>query len=284
MERETDWIRMWRELVEAHQQSWQRRMAETGPDVWVTRARAFHAGSVRRWLTSDSSRALIATTLAALPGATALDIGAGSGMWAAFMAGRARAVTAVEPSSAMIEVMRDHLAGEQVGNVTVVQGTWPETEVEPHDVSLCSHAMYGTPDLPAFIRSMVRATRRTCFLLMRAPTADGIMAEAARHVWGHPHDSANFHVAYNVLLQMGICANVLMEDTGLWDPWSSPSLDAALADLKERFGLGASTEHDAFLADLLRRRLVPSEGCYLWPRGVRSELVYWDVERERPGT
>jgi SAM-dependent methyltransferase len=281
MGRETDWIGLWRELVEVGERDWQKQVADGGPDVWATKARDFHARTVARWQAPDSSRDLVAATLRAHPGCTALDIGAGTGKWAAFLARSARRVTAVEPSNGMIGVMREHLAAEGVTNVAIVQGGWPDAAVEPHDFTLCSHAMYGCPDLPGFIRRMVQCTRRVCFLLMRAPTADGIMAAAARRVWGHPHDSPNFQVAYNVLLQMGICADVRMEDTGLWEPWSSPSLEEALAELRRRFDLGDRREHDAFLADLLHRHLTPAEGRCLWPPGVRSALVYWDVNRER---
>ena len=281
MNRETDWIGLWRELVEARGRSLRGISAESGEDVWSAKAREFHAATLRRWRTPDSSRNLIGAALDASPGATVLDIGAGTGAWAAFLARRAQSVTAVEPSAAMIEVMEEHLAAEGVSNVRILRRAWPEVSVEPHDFALCSQAMYGHPDLPAFVRRMAQATRRVCFLLMRAPTADGVMAEAARRVWGHPHDSPNFQVAYNVLLQMGICANVLMEDTGLWDPWTSPSLEAALDDLRRRFGLGATSEHDTFLADLVRRHLRFVDGRYEWPRGVRSALVYWDVSRER---
>jgi hypothetical protein len=37
--------------------------------------------------------------------------------------------------------------------------------------------------------------------------------------------------------------------------------------------------HDVFLQDLLRRNLTLKDGKYLWPRGIRSALVYWDVNR-----
>ncbi len=161
-------------------------------------------------------------------------------------------------------------------NVDVVQGAWPAAEVPAHDFSLCSHGMYSSPDLPAFVERMEQVTRRTCFLVLRAPSAHGVMAEAARRAWGHPYDSPNFQVAYNVLLQMGIRANVLFEQTGSWDPWTSASLDDALADVKRRLRL-QTTEHDAFLADLLRRRLTEENGRLVWPRDTRSALVYWQA-------
>ena len=105
------------------------------------------------------------------------------------------------------------------------------------------------------------------------------MAEAATRIWGHPYDSPNFQVAYNVLLQMGIFPNVLMENTGLWKPWVSASLEDALSEMKRRFGLGPVGEYDDFLMELLRRRLTFEAGQYVWPRSVRSALVYWNVDR-----
>jgi hypothetical protein len=36
-------------------------------------------------------------------------------------------------------------------------------------------------------------------------------------------------------------------------------------------------EHDAYLKDLLQRRLTLKDGLYIWPPDVRSALVYWNV-------
>jgi hypothetical protein len=76
---------------------------------------------------------------------------------------------------------------------------------------------------------------------------------------------------------MGILPNVMMADTGLWDPWISNSLEEALDEIKCRFGLGPVNKYDDFLADLIRRRLIAVNGHYMWPRGIRSALIYWDV-------
>jgi SAM-dependent methyltransferase len=262
-------------LVEAKSRSRKRRAAaEPQTDVWYGKAREFDEAIKRRWTRPDSSRDFL---MSQLVNATVLDVGAGTGAWAVLLAPRVRKVTAVEPSSAMIEVMRENLAAEGHTNVEIVQGAWPDVVVEPHDFSLCSHAMYGYPDFPAFIRRMVASTRCVCFLLMRAPGVDSIWAEAARHIWGQPHDSPNFTIAYNILLQMGIYPHVLMENTGLWFSRSSESLEEALNIVKRRFGLDGMAEHDDFLVDLLHRRLTYQDGQYAWPHEVRSALVYWTV-------
>jgi len=276
VEKMTDWITLWRELVEAQSKGWHKKA--DSDDHWHEKARGFDRLVKERWAAGpDSSREFVVAQLEAHPGSTVLDIGAGTGAWTVLMAHHARRVTVVEPSEAMIEVLKENLAAEGVANVEIVQGAWPEAEVEPHDFALCSHAMYGCPDFPAFVGQMVEATRRTCFLVLRAPIKGSVMVEAAMRVWGQPHDSPNFQVAYNALLQMGLFPNVLIEDTGLWDPWTHDSFEEALTETKRRLGLAEKSEHDEFLAELLGKRLVCENGQWVWPRSVRSALVYWET-------
>ena len=265
----TDWIRLWRELVEATSEREKDGAGKVERGV---------RGLNRRWAKADSTQDFIVAQLDATPGATLLDIGAGTGRWAILLSRHAHAITAVDSSPKMIQAMRENLHAENIGNVQVIEGTWPQVQIEPHDFSLCSHGMYGSVDLSAFVQCMMQATRRTCFMLMRATTPDGIMAEAATHIWGHPYDSPNFQVAFNALLQMGIFPNVLMANTGLWEPWTSASLEAALVEIKRRFGLSQISEHDDFLLELLRRRLTWADGQYVWTLGVRSALIYWNVD------
>ncbi len=276
MEKVTDWAALWRQLAETrYWRGYNRPEARNQVQAWRERAREYDARIQRRWSQPDSTRDLI---LSRVDGdTTVLDIGAGTGRWAILLARHVRRVTAVEPAPAMVRVMTENLVQEGIENVQVIQGSWPNVQVGPHDVSLCAHGMYSSPDLPAFVRAMVQVTRRSCYLLLRAPTASSVMAEIARHIWGQPHASPNFTVAYNVLLDMGIHANVLMEDSGLWQPETHASLDEALSEVKRRFGLDESAEYDGYLRKMLARRLVLQDGRYVWPREMRSALVYWDV-------
>jgi len=275
MEKITDWNALWKELVELHNADRsKRRDSGEEKDPWINRARRFHEGVRARWRQDDSSRDFILSRVDA--DSTVLDIGAGTGAWSMLLARHVRRVTSVDPSESMLSVLRENMAAENAANVSIKQGAWPDVEVEPHDFSLCSHAMYGCPDLEAFIRGMEKHTRQTCFLLLRAPDGDCVQSEAARHLWGQPIDSPNFIVAYNVLMQMGIYANVLMENTGYWKPRVSPDLEAALERLKRELYLYGVDEHDGFLLDLLRRKLSHQGGVYVWPKEVCSALVYWE--------
>ncbi len=276
MEKITDWNSLWRELVEIKARNRDKKFgAEPPADIWQDRAYKFRESVKRRWARPDSSRDFILSRID--QDSTVLDIGAGTGAWTVLLAGRAKLVTAIEPSGSMIEVMRESLSAEKITNVSIIQGSWPGISIEPHDFSLCSHAMYANPDLAAFIRHMDACTRRTCFLLLRAPMLNGVRAEAAQRIWGQPLDSPNFTIAYNVLIQIGIYANVLMEDTGLWKPRTSSSLEEALSNMKRFFGLDDSSEYDNYLMELLQRRLTWKDGKYIWPPEVRSALVYWQA-------
>ena len=137
---------------------------------------------------------------------------------------------------------------------------------------------YGFPDFAAFVGSIESVTRRLCVLIMRAPIPEDLLCIAARHIWGLPYDSPNFQVAYNALLQSGRFPSVLIENTGLWDPWTSASLEEALDMAERRLGLQPNSGYGSFLRDLLARHLVYKNGCLVWPQSMRTALIYWNVD------
>ncbi len=278
MERMPDWIKLWKELVERQDRFRnQDKKPKKGKDQWKDRAKGFDAKVKERWSRPDPHRDFIVSRLSSYPGATVLDIGAGTGSWSILMSKAVRMVTAIEPSAGMREVLRENLEKEGIQNVEISEGSWPGIHVPPHDFSLASHSAYMYPDLPGFIRAMTEATSRTCFMLFRAPDRNGLMARAAIHIWGQPNDSPNFQVAYNAMLQMGMFPNVLMEDKGLWPPWTNDSFNGALDEFRARFGVAEGTAQDVYLRELLKNRLKEVNGRYVWPVEVRTALVYWDV-------
>jgi len=174
--------------------------------------------------------------------------------------------------------LRANLAREGIGNVTIVQDRWPHARVEAHDFVFCAHAMYESPDVVAFLQKMTASARRMCFFLIRAPAPDSLMAEAAQTVWGQPHDLPSFAIAYNVLLQMGVYADVRMEEGSQWLPSTSRTVAEAVGEVKSKLGLAAAdTSFDAYLENLASRRLVKRDGHFEWPGQMRSALIYWAV-------
>ena len=280
MQKATDWLALWRELSEVQETVFKSTGEKDSDDIWHRRAAHFDTQLKKRWAHPDSSRNFVTTQLRSNPEWTVLDIGGGTGAWACIMSQYCRRITVVEPSPAMIRVMRQNLAAAKIRNVDILEAEWPNVRFDKYDMVFCSHAMYGFPDFEAFIRSIEAVSRHLCILILRAPDPEDLMSIAAAHIWGQPYDSPDYQVAFNALLQIGIFPNVLMEDTGLWDPWTSASIEEAFTEAKRRLRLPDKSEHDDYLRDLLERNLTPRDGKLYWPRGIRSALVYWSVNRQ----
>jgi 2-polyprenyl-3-methyl-5-hydroxy-6-metoxy-1,4-benzoquinol methylase len=259
-----DWLQIWRELVidTAHT-----------PDGELIKRYKKHA--VQKTERPDSHLEFILNILD--PACTVLDIGAGSGRWTVPLAGKSCSVTAVEPSEEMAAMLRQNLQAAGLANVPIVRSTWEEAEVDVHDVSVCAHAMYSSPDLAAFVRKMEKYTRRACYLAMRMPPADGIMGELSYTIYGRQHDSANAIIAYNALYSLGIYCNVLVENEIY--RWTDSSLEEAFLRAKRRLNLESNNNFDGLIRDTLARRLQFAGNRYVWPDGMRSLLLWWKVGR-----
>jgi SAM-dependent methyltransferase len=149
---ETDWAAAWRDLVEA-------RAAFSGPRTgyWDRRASTYAASMTRR---RDGVLEFLEQWMSTT--GTLIDVGAGTGRFAAPLADRLEWVTAVEPSEGMRALIphRD--------NMTVIASGWEEAEVAPADFVLCSHVVYGVADVVPFLRKLEAAARRRVFVVLRA--------------------------------------------------------------------------------------------------------------------
>ena len=262
----TDWLGLWRELVEAS-------IAFGDPGSsgrHGQRTRSRKPGSKR----SDPLVELVASFLTSE--CTVIDIGAATGRWTIPLARVAKAVTAVEPGSESVAVLRDRADQAGLGNIQIVAANWEECDLSAHDVVINSHAMYGTADLAGLVESMQLRARQTCCLAMRVVSQDGIMGELSQHIHGLLHDSANFQIGYNALLQMGIYANVRIEP--VVRHWQDTSLAEAHARAKRHLRLQPDDPaHDDLIHDCLSRRLRLQEGSHVWPDWMRSGLMWWQV-------
>lgn len=272
-----DWSRIWSDLVSISNRRREQKLADGIEDRWHRDVRAFHQRVIRRWQTPDSSRQFVRHSLQQFPHSTLLDIGAGSGSWSCMLAKDASSVTALDISAQMLDFCQLQIEEAGLKNVKTVVGAWPDTPVEAHDISLCSHAMYGSPDLKSFVGAIEAVTCKRIILLMRAPLLTGMMAQAAQLVFGHPYDSPNYQVAFNILLEMGIFPNVIMEDGDLWQPWRSDSFQASLQEMKNRLGVAETTRYDTQFSELLSQHLRQEGEEWVWPAEIRTACVYWDM-------
>ncbi|MDD5083300.1 MAG: class I SAM-dependent methyltransferase [Dehalococcoidales bacterium] len=256
-----DWLDFWRELV-------------------IANSHTVDSGLVHRYVSHARKRSerpdpLLGFVLQGMDNQTTIvDIGAGTGRWAIPLARVGREVTAVEPSGAMADILRGNLASAGVGNVTIIPCSWEEAIVRPHDIVVCSHAMYASPDFGAFVRKMEQCARKTCYLAIRLPAVDGILGELSLAIYGHRHDSPNAIIAYNALYTMGIYANALVENNIY--RWTNTTLEEAFDRAKRHLHLESSDAHDTLIRDTLARRLRLVDNTYIWPDGMRSVLLWWD--------
>jgi SAM-dependent methyltransferase len=257
---ETDWFALWRELVFA---------SSSSPDSELIKRYQKHARK-----RSERPDALLDSVLKTVDGDTSVvDIGAGSGRWTIPLALKAKTVTAVEPSREMLEILRENVQAAKLRNVRVVQSTWENAVVEPHDIVLCAHAMYSSPDLLAFVKKMEQNAGQTCYLDLRLPPADGILGALSLVIYGRRHDSPNAVIAYNALYSAGIYANIIVEDNIFH--WENSTVDEAFIRAKRHLKVENSDTFDQLIRDTLTQRLVCSNGSYTWPDGMRSALLWW---------
>jgi len=274
-----DWVELWRTLSRVGNTRREKKLEKGVKDRWHNHAESFNLRVYERWEQRDSSQQFVLQTLEEIPQASVLDVGAGTGTWTILLAPHAKAVTALDSSPAMLSFCKKEVQNAGFENVSFVQGFWPEIadEVPVHDITLCSHAMYGCTDLISFIQAIQKKTLKRIILLLRAPSQNGVMAQAARIVWGHPYDSPNFQIAFQILLELGIYPNVVMENTNLWKQWRNQSLDEALQEMKGRLGLFDDSYFDQQLMNLLTANLINEGDEWIWPPEIRTALVWWDV-------
>jgi len=256
---EIDWLELWRELIISNPHT---------PDCEsIKRYKNYTHQSRQR---PDSLLDFVLNSIDS--SVTVLDIGAGDGRWTIPLAKVAKTVTAVDPAGDMLKGLRENITTAQA-NIQIIQSSWEEANVEAHDIVVCAHAMYTSPDLAAFVHKMEQHARKACYMIIRLPPVDGVIGELSNAIYGRLHDSANAVIAYNALYSLGIYANVLVEKDIYC--WANDTLEEAFIRAKRHLHLESTSTHDGLIRDALYKRLISKNGRYLWPDGMRSALLWW---------
>jgi SAM-dependent methyltransferase len=262
-------------------QAWQAARARTqrkrGKEAWDRRAPSF----TRAVGQSDYAELLLAR-LPLDPAWDVLDVGCGSGTLAVPLAARVRAVTAVDYSEKMIELLRQRCAERGLAGVRPVLGAW-EDDWGPsglglgrHDVAIASRSL-TVEDLAAALRKLDAAARRAVHVVAPVGTGpiDGRVFEAVGRTFVPGPD---YVYCVNLLHQLGVYASVSFLEIA--DQRRYTGLEDALEGLAWMLP-EPTPEELARLRAWVEAQLLPGpDGWRLAaPRAVRWAVVSWT-----PGT
>ena len=186
-----------------------------------------------------------------------LDIGAGPGILALPLARRARQVTAVEPSPAMVKRLERHIAEEGISNIRILPKRWEDLsdeEVGEHDLVIASYSL-SFLDMREALLKMDRLAKRQVILYWFAgvPSGERIRVDLYPRIFGREHICHPMSdVLYNLLYSLGIYADVhVLEGTKF--PRIYESMDEGISELRRALGLNTQ-EHDGVIREYLERR------------------------------
>jgi SAM-dependent methyltransferase len=259
----TDWLALWQELTIANPHS---------PDSGPIKRYKTHATQQKE--RPDPLLDYVQQSIDC--SMTVLDIGAGNGRWSIPLAKAAKTVTAIEPDSEMLKLLRDNL--KKTGTKIVLkQSNWEEAIVEVHDIAVSAHAIYSSPNFAFFVNKMEQHARKICYLEIRLPPVEGIIGALSKEIYDRPFDSTNAVIAYNALYSLGIYVNILVEKEIYH--WTNNTLEEALMRAKRHLHLESNSTYDQLILDTLCKRLVPAATGYIWPDGMRSALLWWQPRK-----
>lgn len=266
-------IERWSALINARAQQMDAayaRLKRTSADYWDRRASWFHR-STKESTTDDPFFLKIRSEVT--PETGVLDVGAGTGRFTLALAPAVRHVIAVEPNAAMLEYLRQDARENGLTNISYAQTTWQNASGNLNaDIVMCSHVLYPIMDIVPFLAKLQAATRRTCYIYMRATPFDALTAP----LWRHFHsDERCFPPSYihvlDVLYEMGIYANVEAVAAPFGPQLQYPSLNAAVDGLLEQLILPDNEQVRNELRRLLEQWLVERDGLLAAP--TEKEMV-----------
>ena len=271
----SDWLEHWAKLVEGPEPEsptyHQRHLARK--DWWA-------GGRARRFSELVKDRQELPAVMEEIVrhaghDATIVDIGAGTGAYAIPFARQVKHVTAIDPSPAMLGFLQERAREEGLTNITLVERKWEDAEIEPHDVTFCSHAMYASKALDQFALKMDQLSRRACFMLARV----GNINEGLRQAWtalrgGERLPDPDYLPIYNILYQIGIYADVRILPTRL--SWPFATVDDAVEFCLDYLRMDDTPENHSLVRAYLAPELQKTDDhVQLTATASKVALISW---------
>ena len=206
---------------------------------------------------------------------TVLDVGAGPGRFSLALAPDVAEVVAVDPSPAMLAILRRRSERKRVTNVVTVEGRWEDVDVDPADVVFASYVLPIVEDAPRFLAKLDASARRHVLLYLGAFSMDGILDPLWRHFHAHPRrPGPTWLDALDVLRETGIDATVEVVEVRTHTRFSS--LAEAVEDYRDLLALPDDEDVRRRLGELLRTWLVARGGQLRLPVAtLPAAVIRW---------
>lgn len=204
---------------------------------------------------------------------TWLDIGAGGGRYALPVALKARGVTVVEPSTGMLEILREGMNEHGISNIQVVQERWPVSPPPKADVAFISHVGYDIEDLGPFLDAMEASASRMCVALLLAEAP----ASLAKRFWPPIHGEERDLLPalpefVTLLMARGRFAET--KQAGMRTPGHYSDLDSAAKFVRQQLFIEPGGAKDMKLREMLSATQTP-EGIPTGGEPVPLGIVTW---------
>lgn len=269
-----DWLATWRRMRDAeHAQTEAHAPAlAPGTDSWAGKARRF-AQAHDRAPQPDAFMQFLLPHLRASD--TVLDIGAGAGRHALFLARQVARVIAVEPSPSMRQQLEARLENIEGARLAVLPAAWPAADAPRCDVAISAHVLYGVREVGPFLTAMDGAARRACFVLLGMQQPSFALAP----FWERMHGAERYPLpgaleCLNVLYQLGIPAQLALVPASRY---VFAGREEALEDLRWRLALPEDVLGDAALLSMIDDLLEDDGAGRLTPRHqpAHAAVLWW---------
>lgn len=266
----------WSQLVRARAEAAHRGDRPPAGASWDGRATRFakrFAGTAARDPLLDRVRPCLDVTT------TLLDVGCGTGRFTLELAPAVAAVTAVDPSAAMLQHLRATADEKGITNVHCIQATWEEAEVDEADISICAHVLPFIEDADRFLEQLDRSSRKRVFVYMNA-----LGSETPDPFWRRFHGqplppSPTYLDAADVLEELGIEPDV--EIVELPRVVRHATIEDAIDEYREGLALEDSEQVRRELLLLLQDWLVRDANGWRSPfAALPAAILSWTPRRE----
>lgn len=240
---------------------------------WDRRADRYAAGTSAK--DTDADPFLRRLRRVAQPSTTAIDVGAGTGRFALALAPDVGHVTAVEPSEAMLTVLKRDARRLGVTNLTTAHSTWEEAGVEAADIVFSAFVLTLVPEAAPFVTKLEASARQHVFLYLGAFAADAVLDPLWRHFHGTPRVSgASYLDALAVLRELDIGPDVKVVE--IPNRRRFAAIDEAVEHYRDGLLLPDDPDTTRELEGLLMNWLLGWRGAWRSPlRTQPAAIIHW---------